>query len=232
MNIISYDGYNSDKLGIFFYDEKIYFQSSKNEGIRSYQFKVKIADSLNDNLEDLYASIEDLTFIHTCDIKNYIEIEIYKPGSIFHQIFDEIPNEDYHHEVFDWEKLILEVVPDEYKFIIDRIGRKKSDTIPEPTPYLEKGPEFLWLDDQSSFHGNFKLDDKEGCLIEFGKPEKNRENIFDFSPNKNWDWFDLSISDRNQINENNIYKWTIDQKIHFFESLSLKSKTYVAQKAC
>lgn len=234
MYIIDYDSYSNEKLGIFFYDEKIYVDSSMFDEFKSYRFKLKITDShryFDNKLYDLYEPFENLEFIHTCNLKNYIKVEIFKPGSIEHDMLGE-DNEDLVHETFDYEKLINEVVPEEFEFIKERLIRKQlvaiNNQIAEPV--LKEGVgEFLWLDDQSSFYGNYQLDNKEGCIIEFGKSKLKEEN-FDFSPNKNWNYYDIPYNLRNE-DYITISKWSSIHKIDYFKSLPLDAQSAIAEEA-
>ena len=233
--IIDFDGFESDSLGTFFYNERILFGWEKDFGVRSYRFKLKLTTEevwLKDrDLNGIYSPFEKLEFIHTCDLKDFVKEEIFEPGTAKHDMYDGEEGIPYVHKIFNYEKLIQEADPKQYQFVKERLFIKVCPdhiSVPEPvifTGHWGEGSEFLEVDEFTSFAGNFKQDDKEGCCMDFGPTEKIKDP-FDWTIKTGWTKYDLP----REIQLEN-YKWSDQQKIDFFNKLSLKDKHTTAFSA-
>ncbi len=227
--IIDLDEFDSDSLGTFFYNERILFGWEKDFGVRSYRFKLKLItkkDWLKDrDLNDIYSPFEKLEFIHTCNLKDFVKEEIFEPGTTKHDLYDGEEGVPYIHKEFDYEKLIQEAASEQYQFIKDRLTRKVFSKVPKPVIFTGHRGEFLEVDQFTSFAGNFEQDGKEGCCMDFGSTKETKDP-FEWAIKTGWYTYDLPHKIRVET-----YGWSDQQKIEFFEKLSLEDKHTTAFSA-
>lgn len=217
----------SDNLGIFLYDEKIYhFSIHENQkGIHDFRFKLKYAYELpfkNKKYE------EDIDFVYSCNLEDFMIIEVFEPGSENHEIYDGEEGIPVINRKFDYEKLLTTAVPELFEYVKNRLERKISSSVPEPVIYTAddwgRGSEFLRVDEFTGFAGNFEQDGIEGCCMDFGPVTKQLQPWFDWNIRMDWTSYDLPPEIQKQIGEdhsNIVYLWTKDQKKDFFNSLPL-----------
>ena len=148
-----------DKLGVFFYDERILFGWEHNYGVRSYRFKVKVypltCHSVRDDEKDDY---EVLDFIYTCDLKDFTISKNFKHSGGGTLVF------------LDWEKLTNLACKKDLQYTKNRLQRRLLRSIPEKVLFdnwSEKGVEFLEFtkDSAPSWGGPFEHDGKLGCGV-------------------------------------------------------------------
>lgn len=220
-------GDRTNDLGIFLYHESVFYFNlhDNHKGLHDFQFKLKYSYELpfrNKKYE------EDIDFIYSCNLEDFIVTETFQPGSEEHDIYDGEEGIPVTNEKFDYEKLLKTAVPELFEYVKNRLKRKISSHVPEPVIYNAddwgRGSEFLRVDEFTTFAGNFKQDDTEGCCMDFGPVKNQLKSNFNWNIRTDWCSYDLPSEIQKQIGEdhsNIVWSWTKEQKKEFFDSLPL-----------
>lgn len=220
-------GRRVNDLGIFLYDEPVYYFNlhDNHKGIHDFRFKLKYSFELpfeNKKYE------EDIDFIYICNLEYFIVTETFQPGSKEHDIYDGEEGIPVTNQKFDYEKLLITAVPELFEYVKNRLKRKISLDIPKPVIYTAddwgQGSEFIQVDEFTTFAGNFEQNGAEGCCMDFGPVDEQLNPWFDWNIRTDWTSYDLPFEIQKQIGEdcsNIVYTWTKDQKKDFFNSLPL-----------
>lgn len=167
--VVSDYDYSMGKLGIFYRGEHILFGWEEDFGVRDYKFIFEVSLSIKG--EDRISNWsrrpkyhELIEFNHICDLKDYIR-EYTLPSWM---VDDEERDDGFRYD-FDETKLLMECVPDNFKYVKGRLRRKFNNVIPEPVIYntdkWHNGDEFLEFTKETahSWAGPFKQDGKLGA---------------------------------------------------------------------
>ena len=235
---IDYLFHNQDKCpkpGIYFYDSAVLFGWDKNEGVKSYHFRVQmVMDGQTKRFDRLMGhsyEYELLDFIYTCDLKDFTRII---PRNVH---FDLGERED-----FDWAKLVEQAIPERLEDAKQRLIRKTGKKVPKPIIYKEgqtgfrENNEFLWFTEAScwSWAGPFSLDERKGCIM-CAEPNKHYKNNSYPVLNVVTDhtFYDIPFAARKKLfgndNGNEHYKLTPEQKAEFFNKLTVADKHATAK---
>lgn len=230
--ISAYNG-EPDDLGIFLYDEPVFFLSlhENHKGTHDFRFKLEYTILDYDDPKMHGNPSEKLDFVYKCDLKDFIITEVYQPGTLEHDLHDGEEGKPVSNKSFDYEKLVITAVPELYEYVKDRLKRKLYGTIPEPVIFTArdwgKGSEFLQVDKFTSFAGNFEQNGKEGCCMDFG-PTWNTDEFYTLNVKSDWSSYDLPEGFQKQIES---CHWTKEQKSDFFNKLSLDLQRHLAIRA-
>lgn len=213
-----------DDLGIFLYNEPVFFFSlhENHKGIHDFRFKLEYTILDYDDPKMHGNPSEKLDFVYKCDLKDFIVTEVYQPGKLEHDLYDGEEGKSVSHDHFNYEKLVTTTVPELYEYVKDRLKRKLYGTIPEPVIFTArdwgKGSEFLQVDKFTSFAGNFEQDGKEGCCMDFGlNPYLSNPN-FGWTIDSDWQYYDLPT----KFEKREACSWSKEKKKEYFYSLPLE----------
>lgn len=233
--ISAYNG-ELDGLGIFLYDEQVFFfdLDDHQKGTHDFRFKLEYTILDYNNLKMRGNPSEKLDFVHCCDLENFIKVENIQPGTRRHKLYNGEGGKPVLHKEFDYEKLVSTAVPNLYEFVKNRLVRKLSNVIPEPVIFTShhwgEGSEFLQVDEFTSFAGNFEQDGKEGCCMDFG-PTNNDLQFYTLNIETDWSSWDLPVNFQKEIGSchyNDILEWSKERKAEYFNNFPLDLKQDLA----
>lgn len=222
--ISAYNG-EPDHLGIFLYNEPVFFLSlhENHKGTHDFRFKLEYTILDYDDPKMHGNPSEKLDFVYKCDLKDFIITEVFQPGTLKHDLHDGEEGKPVYHDYFNYKKLVTTAVPELYDYVKDRLKRKLYGAIPEPVIFTArdwgKGSEFLQVDEFTSFAGNFEQNDKEGCCMDFGPNPYLSNPNFNWTIDSDWQYHDLPT----KFEKREVYSWpNKEKKKEYFYSLPLE----------
>jgi len=205
--------FEEERLGVFLYDKNILYGWNKSYGIQTYKFRVEVfPQDLNTVLP------EYLEFICNCDLKDYV----IKQDDI-------LKGELWTIERLDWMKLLQTFRPELLSRTLERLNRKLN---PNTNPNIDKN--YLQVDNESNFGGNYEIESKQACTISFGRND-SVSIFYELNIPTDWQSYNLPHHLQKDIEQgkekpyyNIVCKWSRTQKQEFFKSLSLENKNYIS----
>lgn len=232
--INSYDPFNAARLGIEFYNEKIYPDLQSNYGLRSYKFHLvleedKPANYLPSAFKLGLDAREILEFTATCNLLDYMEDVNYSEE--IKEVFPELCQQRA--QSFNYEKCAKDFMGDNYEYHRRRLYRKLYGKLPvvKTTKEYRGEDEFLEFTEDSapSWGGPWLYRDKPGCCVHvYGPTAKPFGKELDLT--SSWSFYHLPHELQKNYDANEVYGWDEAKKRAEFANMDADTQIHVIKE--